>query len=62
MNPTVLVLNIEQRTHAAAQTELYLLEFKKAVRGKVDLLTAFSVDVREHYSQYTQVYTDGSKD
>lgn len=61
ISPTVLIPEYEPWVYVTPRIDLHLLEVKKAER-EVDLSSAFSVYVRNQYSQYTQIYTDGSKD
>uniref|UniRef100_A0A673MAK6 Uncharacterized LOC107721237 n=1 Tax=Sinocyclocheilus rhinocerous TaxID=307959 RepID=A0A673MAK6_9TELE len=61
MSPTVVIPENEPWSYITPHIDLQLLEIKKAER-KVDMSSAFSEHFRTQYSQYLQIFTDGSKD
>ncbi len=59
LSPTVVIQRLSHG-HTRPHWQICICWCRR--RGEVDLLTAFSVHVRKHYSQYEHSYTAGSKD
>lgn len=49
-------------TYEVPDIDMYLLNLIREERKTADLLSAFTLHVRQCYAGYVQIYTDGSKD
>ena len=59
---TVVIPKVAPWLLKTPKVDFHVLEVKRQERGEVDLIRVFNNRIEAEYSEYVQIYTDGSVD